>query len=80
LQSSLGVGELWRYDGERFVFVRRTDSGQYEPIASSAALPFMTPAIVDQFIGLMLADENAGLRAFQVWLRSLPRDLTDKKR
>jgi Uma2 family endonuclease len=67
--GALGVGELWRYDGARFNFVRRTKSGSYEPIASSAALPFMTPQIVDRFIGLVLADENAGLRAFRDWLR-----------
>jgi hypothetical protein len=69
--AALGVGELWRYDGARFNFVRRTTSSNYEPIASSVALPFMTPQIVDRFIGLVLADENAGLRAFRDWLRTL---------
>lgn len=70
--ASPGVGELWRYDGARFAFLRRNSKGNYEPISSSAALPFMTPQIVDRFIALMLADENAGLRAFRDWLRSLP--------
>lgn len=71
--AALGVGEVWRYDGARFGFVRRTDSGHYEPIAASRALPFITPQIVDRFIGLTLADENAGLREFREWLRTLPR-------
>lgn len=70
--AALGVGELWRYDGERFAFVRRTREGSYEPIPASAALPFMTPEIVDRFVGLMLADENAGLRAFREWLQTVP--------
>jgi len=70
--AALGVGELWRYDGARFGFVRRTDSGHYESIAASRALPFMTPQIVDRFIGLTLADENAGLREFREWLHKLP--------
>lgn len=71
--AALGVGELWRYDGERFAFVRRTDTGYYEPIATSQALPFMPPQVLDRFIGLMIVDENAGLRAFQQWLRTLPK-------
>jgi Uma2 family endonuclease len=68
--AALGVGELWRYDGEQFTFVRRTPEGKYEPVPASIALPFMTPEIVDRFVGLMLADENAGLRAFREWLRT----------
>ena len=70
--AALGVGEVWRYNGERFAFVRRTTGGAYEPIAASVALPFMTPEVVDRFVGLMLADENAGMRAFRQWLQQLP--------
>lgn len=70
--AALGVGELWRYDGARFFFIRRNSSGIYEPIAASAALPFITPQIIDRFIALALSDENAGLRAFRDWLRTLP--------
>lgn len=70
--AALGVGELWRFDGERFAFVRRTAAGSYEPTSASQALPFMTPQIVDRFVGLMIADENAGLREFRQWLRALP--------
>lgn len=68
--AALGVGELWRYDGEQFTFVRRTPEGIYEPVAASVALPFLTPEIVDRFVRLMLNDENAGLRAFREWLRT----------
>ena len=71
--AALGVGELWRYDGERFHFVRRAKSGKYERIAASEALPFMTPEIVDRFIALALANETEGIREFQKWLRALPR-------
>ncbi len=70
--AALGVRELWQFDGERFVFVRRTKSQAYEPIAASEALPFLTPEIIDRFTQRMLSDENAGLRAFRDWLRSLP--------
>jgi Uma2 family endonuclease len=69
--AALGVRELWRYDGERFEFVRRTGAGEYEPIAASDALPFMTPQIVDRFIALAIAGENAGLREFRDWLRTV---------
>lgn len=70
--AALGVGEIWRYDGAHFHFVRRTATGSYEPIAASTALPFMTPEIVDRFIALVLANENAGMRAFRDWLKSRP--------
>ena len=50
IYAALGVGELWRYDGERFQFVLRTAAGKYEPIPKSAAFPFMTPPDVDRFI------------------------------
>jgi Uma2 family endonuclease len=70
IYAALGVYELWRYDGERFGFVRRSAGGAYEPIIRSEALPFMTPQIVERFVTLMLADENGGLRAFRDWLRS----------
>ena len=68
--AALGVRELWRYDGKQFAFFRRTEQENYQPIATSKALSFMTPEFVDRFTRLMLTDENAGLRAFQQWLRS----------
>jgi len=68
--AALGVRELWRSDGERFTFLRRTTSNTYEAIPASDALPLLTPQIVDRFIPLLLADENAGLRAFRDWLRT----------
>jgi Uma2 family endonuclease len=71
--AALGVGEIWKYDGEHFRFVLRTTTGIYETIAASDALPFMTPEVVEQFVKLMLADENAGLRGFRDWLRTLPK-------
>jgi Uma2 family endonuclease len=70
--AALGVGELWKFDGKRFHFERRTKAGKYESITVSQALPFMTPEIVDRFVVLALADETEGLREFQKWLRGLP--------
>ena len=69
--AALGVGELWRFDGKRFHFVRRTKGGKYEPVAASKELPFMTPEVVDRFVALALAHETDGLREFQKWLRAL---------
>lgn len=70
IYAALGVPELWRYDGEHFTFVRRTEGGTYEPIATSDALPFMTPEVVERFVALAIADENGGMRAFRDWLRA----------
>lgn len=74
IYAALGVREVWRSNGKQFEFLVRLESGKYEAIARSVALPFMTPEIVDRFVGLMLADENAGLRAFRQWLRTDARD------
>ena len=71
IYAALGVGEIWRFDGESFSFHRRVSEGGYERIEASGALPFMTPAIVEQFVQLVLQDENAGLRSFVQWLRGL---------
>jgi Uma2 family endonuclease len=72
--AALGVAELWRYDGRRFTFVRRTSGGHYEAITASEALPFLTPQIIDRFVQLALADENGALRAFRDWLSHLPKE------
>jgi Uma2 family endonuclease len=72
--AALGVPELWRYDGRRFTFVRRSSGGHYEPIDASEALPFLTPQIIDRFVQLALADENGALREFRDWLSHLPKE------
>lgn len=70
IYGALGVREVWRSNGMRFEFLSRTEAGTYDGIERSVALPFMTPAVVDRFVALLLADENAGLRAFREWLRT----------
>jgi len=74
--AALGVGELWRYNGKIFQFVRRIRAGKYKSITASASLPFITPAIVDRFVSLLLLNENAGLREFRDWLEALPKSST----
>jgi len=69
--AALGVREVWRYDGARFAFVRRTDAGAYEPIEASDALPFLTPDVIERYVTHALADEHGALKSFQQWLRTL---------
>lgn len=70
--AAIGVPELWRYDGHLIGFIRLMPGGVYAGIDKSDALPFITPTIVEKFVGLMLKDETGGMRDFQKWLRALP--------
>lgn len=70
IYGALGVSEIWRFDGERFEFVRRAAGGSYLPLKSSAAFPFMTPAILEQFIEQAIDDEWGTIEAFRQWVRT----------
>ena len=67
--AALGVRELWRFNGEHFQILRRVSESRYDAIENSEALPFMRSDLIEQFVRLMIEDENGGLRAFRDWLR-----------
>jgi Uma2 family endonuclease len=49
IYASLGVIELWRYDGERMHFYLLAEE-QYQEIASSDLFPFLTAAQLTEFL------------------------------
>ena len=72
IYSALGFGEIWRFYADGMIeFLRLKSTGEYEKVERSTALPFITPKVVEKFVGLMLKDETGGMREFQKWLRTL---------
>lgn len=65
--------EIWRYNGERVEFLKRSRDGSYSPIAVSAALPMLTPSIINEHLKMLeTAGDTTVMRTFRDWLRTLP--------
>jgi Uma2 family endonuclease len=70
IYAALGVREVWRFDGERFHFLK-LDGGSYVELDRSEALPFMTPHVLMDFLNRFSGrDENSVMREYQAWLRT----------
>lgn len=64
LYTTLGIPEIWRYDGERISFYYLID-GEYQEQEASVALPEVTSEVATQFI------ENSHDQAHSSLLRSV---------
>ena len=72
IYAALGVPELWRFDGKRLEFLKLNRSGKYVRIERSLAFGFLTPGDLQPFLDRVRAeDENAVIRSFQQWVRTL---------
>ena len=74
IYAALGVNEVWRHDGDRLEFLKRSADGAYQRIGRSEALPVLTPEVVNDWLGKLRpgASHTEVYRAFRQWLRSLP--------
>jgi len=73
IYGSLGVNELWRYDGRQMHFLKLGEDGRYHPIEAGEAFPVLTPAVINRFIGMIgTVGDTQLMREFRDWLRSLP--------
>ncbi|NJK75411.1 MAG: Uma2 family endonuclease [Microcoleus sp. SU_5_6] len=70
LYASLGVPELWRYDGSRLIFYR-LEGQKYVEREVSPHFPFLSPSEIIRFLE---TQENVGetsmIRGFRQWVRS----------
>ena len=67
--ASLGVPEMWRYDGELHVLLLQAN-GQYVERDRSLSFPFLPMAQVEAFIHqISELDENTLIRNFRDWVR-----------
>lgn len=67
--ATLGIPEVWRYDGER-VSIWVSDAGEYRELAESRMLPRVTGAIVTELLeaGRQMK-RTAWLRRVRTWTR-----------
>ncbi len=69
IYASLGVGEIWRHDGQRVQFLKLGSGGTYEPCATSVAFPMLTPADIDRHLALLWTVPDSEIpRRFREWL------------
>jgi Uma2 family endonuclease len=70
LYASLGVPELWRYDGSHLIFYQ-LEGQQYVECEVSPHFPFLSPSEIIRFLE---TQENVGetsmIRGFRQWVRS----------
>jgi Uma2 family endonuclease len=69
LYASLGVPELWRWDGERLRVNLLWKDGQYSEGDRSLAFPFLPVAELVRFLGLRDVSETRLVREFRRWVR-----------
>jgi len=70
IYASLGVPEVWRFDGKTLRIDRLRDDGTYEPAAASAFLPIDPAEVARWVLTDVPGDDIAWLRAFRAWVRA----------
>lgn len=70
IYAALGVPEIWQFDGKSLRGVYRGDTGEYRPVETSVAFPFLRLADFERFLLMAhTASENVAVRAFRDWVR-----------
>ncbi|MGB3264492.1 MAG: Uma2 family endonuclease [Microcoleus sp.] len=70
LYASLGVPEVWRYDGNRLI-IYQLESQEYTERDVSPTFPFLSQVEMLRFLELRrTTKENALIRLFREWVRS----------
>jgi Uma2 family endonuclease len=68
--SSLGIPEVWRYDGEQLTFLALASDGEYRPITRSLSFPRVSAGDLDTFLAEFdNIGENALVAKFRQWVR-----------
>ena len=72
LYASLGIPELWRFDGE-FVEILLLSAGTYQKVDASRSFPFLTAADINRFLAMYdTMTFRDVLKQVESWLRGLP--------
>jgi Uma2 family endonuclease len=70
LYASLGVPEVWRYDGNRLI-IYQLEAQEYVERTVSPTFPFLSQVEMLRFLELRrTTKENALIRLFREWVRS----------
>lgn len=71
IYAAMGVPEIWRYDGEKLECLLLNEKQAYVVSERSRSFPFLKPADLLPFANRQ--PENAMLREFKQWVKTLPR-------
>ena len=74
IYAKLGIKELWRFDGKRLQVLVLDSADQFQPSTSSAAFPFLPMQEFEAFLHRFDKESDLTvIRAFQQWVRTLPK-------
>lgn len=69
IYQALGVPEVWRFDGDKVIFLALNNGG-YQEIERSIALPIVTPTILqDWLVQATTMGETSWAKAIRQWTR-----------
>ncbi len=71
IYAALGVGEVWRYDGD-LLKIDLLEGQDYIPANQSRALPMLSSEILTNFLRRMREDEFQALLEFDEWIQRQP--------
>ena len=70
IYATLGVSEVWRYDGKTFFIDVLQADGNYARVSQSAAFPFLPMAELEAFLDRRnTTDDTSWIRSFRKWVR-----------
>ena len=55
IYAKLGIGEVWRFDGEKLLVVVLNENGRYEPSDASRSFPMLPPEEFARFLRMRRA-------------------------
>ncbi|NEO57951.1 MAG: Uma2 family endonuclease [Okeania sp. SIO3B5] len=71
IYAALGIGEIWRFDGEN-LFIYCLQNGSYQEQEKSNVLPILSKSVILNFLTRRgEKGENSLLREFREWLQNL---------
>jgi Uma2 family endonuclease len=74
IYATLGVREIWRFDGHRLVALLLKRGGTYAASRSSRVFPFLPMDRFEAFVLRMASEDQMTVQLeFQDWVRTLPR-------
>jgi Uma2 family endonuclease len=71
IYARLGIGEVWRFDGESLQVVLLNDAGRYCPVDASQCFPMLPMEVFARFLRMREGTGDLQLvRAFRAWVRA----------
>lgn len=71
IYATLGVPEVWRFDGETLRIDRLRDDGTYEASATSQFLPIRPEEVAHWVLDVPADDDNAWVRLLRPWIQAV---------